>query len=182
MARPYSMDLRERAVARVQAGESVRVIARALSISPSSVVKWAPRFRATGSAAAGKMGGHRPRLLAGEHADFLRERIAQGGFTLRRLVAELAARGLKVDYRTVWSFVRSEGLSFKKKPFCQVSKTGRTSPASGRAGKPIRGGSIRGGSSSSMRPGPRPTWLHCADGVCAERGSTPKPPTATGRR
>ena len=114
MARPYSMDLRERALARVQEGESVRVAARALSISPSSVVKWAQRFRATGSAAAGKMGGHRPRLLAGEHADFLRERIAQGGFTLRRLVAELAARGLKVDYRTVWSFVRSEGLSFKK--------------------------------------------------------------------
>src|SRR5207253_6809717 len=109
MARPYSMDLRARAIARVQAGESVRVAARALSISPSSVVKWSQRFRATGSSVAGKMGGHRPRLLAGEHADFLRERIAQGGFTLRRLVAELAARGLKVDYRTVWSFVRSEG-------------------------------------------------------------------------
>src|SRR2546430_15426890 len=72
MARPYSMDLRERAVARVQAGESVRVIARALSISPSSVVKWSQRFRATGSTAAGKMGGHRPRLLVGEHAAFPR--------------------------------------------------------------------------------------------------------------
>ena len=60
------------------------------------------------------MGGHRPRLVVGEHADFLRERIAQGGFTLRGLVAELAARGLKVDYRTVGTFVRGEGLSFKK--------------------------------------------------------------------
>jgi putative transposase len=99
MARPYSMDLRERAVARVQAGESVRVVARALSLSPSSVVKWSKRFRATGSAAAGKMGGHRPRLLVGAHAAFLRERIAQGGFTLRGLVAELADRGLKLDYR-----------------------------------------------------------------------------------
>jgi putative transposase len=114
MARPYSMDLRERAVARVQAGESVRLIARALSLSPSSVVKWSQRFRATGSAAAGKMGGHRPRLLAGERAEFLRQRIAQREFTLRGLVAELAGRGLKVDYRTVWTFVRGEGLSFKK--------------------------------------------------------------------
>lgn len=114
MARPYSLDLRERALARVQAGESVRVIARALSISASSVVKWSGRFRATGSAAAGKMGGHRPRLLVGDHAGFLRQRIAQGGFTLRGLVAELANRGLKVDYRTVWTFVRGEGLSFKK--------------------------------------------------------------------
>jgi transposase len=114
MARPYSMDLRERALARVQAGESVRVVARALSISPSSVVKWSQRFRATGSAAAGKRGGHRPRLLVGAHAAFLRERIARGDFTLRRLVAELAGHGLKVDYRTVWAFVRGEGLGFKK--------------------------------------------------------------------
>jgi transposase len=114
MARPYSMDLRERALARVQAGESVRVIASALNISPSSVVKWGQRLRATGSAAAGKMGGHRPRLLVGEHAEFLRQRIAQGDFTLRSLVAELSGRGIKVDYRTVWAFVHREGLSFKK--------------------------------------------------------------------
>jgi transposase len=115
MARPYSTDLRERAVARVQAGESVRSVAQVLNISPSSVVKWSQRFRATGSAAAGKIGGHRPRVLVGEHAAFLRERIAQGAFTLRGLVAELAGRGLEVDYRTVWSFVHGEGLSFKKK-------------------------------------------------------------------
>jgi transposase len=29
-------------------------------------------------------------------------------------VAELAERGLKVDYRTVWSFVHAEKLSLKK--------------------------------------------------------------------
>src|SRR5262249_20193190 len=49
---------------------------------------------------------HWPRVLVGEHAAFLRERIAQGGFTLRSVVAELAGRGLKVDYRTVWAFIR----------------------------------------------------------------------------
>jgi transposase len=114
MARPYSMDLRERAVARVQAGESVRFVAQVLNISPSSVVKWSQRFKATGSPAAGKMGGYRPGVLVGTHAVFLRGRIAQGDFTLRSLVAELAGRGLKVDYRTVWAFVHREGLSFKK--------------------------------------------------------------------
>ena len=70
MTRPYSMDLRERAVARVQVGESVRAVAQALSISASSVVKWSQRFKVTGSPAAGKMGGYRPRLLVGEHAAF----------------------------------------------------------------------------------------------------------------
>jgi putative transposase len=78
------------------------------------VVKWSQRFRATGSAAAGKMGGHRPRVLVGEHRSWLLERTAGAGFTLRGLVAELAERGLKVDYRTVWNFVHAEGLSFKK--------------------------------------------------------------------
>src|SRR3984893_8111873 len=104
MSRPYSMDLRERALARVQAGESVRVVARALSISPSSVVKWSQRFRATGSAAAGKMGGHRPKLLVGQHRGWLLDGIVRADFPLRGLVAELAERGVKVDYRTVWSF------------------------------------------------------------------------------
>jgi putative transposase len=82
MARPYSMDLCERAVARVQAGESVRFVAQVLNISPSSVVKWSQRVKATGSPAAGKMGGYRPRVLVGEHAVFLRRRVRQGRFHL----------------------------------------------------------------------------------------------------
>ena len=40
--------------------------------------------------------------------------MAKGDFTLRGLVAELAERGLKVDYRTMWAFAHAEGLSFKK--------------------------------------------------------------------
>jgi putative transposase len=114
MVNPYSMDLRERVIARVQAGESVRPVAAALSISVSSVVKWSQRFRATGSVAPGQMGGHRPRVIAGAQAVWLRQRIAGSAFTLRGLVPELAPRGLKVDYRTVGSFVHREDLSFKK--------------------------------------------------------------------
>ena len=36
-------------------------------------------------------------------------------FTLRGLVAELAERGMQVDYRTVWEFVHAEGLTHKKR-------------------------------------------------------------------
>ena len=36
MAKPYSMDLRERAIARLDAGESVRTVAEALSVAPSA--------------------------------------------------------------------------------------------------------------------------------------------------
>ncbi|MGO9723018.1 MAG: helix-turn-helix domain-containing protein, partial [Methylocella sp.] len=41
--RPYSNDLRERAMARVAAGETIRVVAAALRISPSCVSKWSGR-------------------------------------------------------------------------------------------------------------------------------------------
>jgi transposase len=115
MAKPYSMDLRERAMSRVEAGESVRIVAAALSIAPSSVVKWRQRHRLTGSVSPGQMGGHRPRKIVGDHATWLRKRISGPDFTSRGLVSELAERWLKVDYRTVWSFVHREGLSFKKK-------------------------------------------------------------------
>jgi transposase len=61
------------------------------------------------------MGGHKPKAIAGEHRAWLMRRIKKKDFTLRGLVAELAERGLKVDYRSVWNFVHAEKLSFKKK-------------------------------------------------------------------
>lgn len=164
MAKPYSMDLRERAVRRVGRGESVRAVADALSISASSVVKWSQRLRATGSAAPGKMGGHRRPKIAGRHRTWLLERIATAEFTLRGLVAELAGRGLKVDYRTVWKFVHAEGLSFKKRPFAPPSSKGRMSQSGAPGGRSIRAGSIPGASSSSTRRGRRPTWHRSGDG------------------
>jgi len=112
--RPYSEDLRERAVQRAEAGETIREIAAALEISPSCVSKWRKRQRETGSLAPDKIGGHKPRMLAGEHAEWLRARVAEGPFTTRGLTAELAARGIKTDRRAVWIFLHAEGLSFEK--------------------------------------------------------------------
>lgn len=114
MSKPLSMDLRERALARITAGESTRAVAAALSVAPSSVVKWSQRQRSTGSIVPGKMGGHVPPKISGEHRVWLIERTAAAPFTLRGLVIELAERGLSVDYRTMWKFVHLEGLSFKK--------------------------------------------------------------------
>ena len=114
MTRPLSKDIRDRAMARLDAGETVRGVAEALSVAPSSVVKWSLRLRATGSAAPGKIGGHVPRKIRDAQADWLRVRMADAPFTLRGLVAELAERGLRVDYRTMWAFAHAEGLSFKK--------------------------------------------------------------------
>jgi putative transposase len=115
MAKPYSTDLRERAVAAVlKEGRSRHESAARLGVAPSTVINWVRRFQETGSAAPGQMGGHKPKAICGEHADFLAGRVREGAFTLRGLAAELAERGLKVDYRSVWNFVHAEKLSFKK--------------------------------------------------------------------
>src|SRR5467141_2013957 len=66
MGRAYSLDLRERVVAAVAAGESCRSVAVTFKVSVASVVKWSQRFRATGSAAARKVGGRRPYALQGQ--------------------------------------------------------------------------------------------------------------------
>lgn len=114
MTRPYSEDLRARALARSDAGETDRTIAQALAISPSCLSKWRKLRRETGGLAPGQVGGHKPRRLSGLVADWLRERIEVGPFTTRQLAAELVARGIKTDRRAVWTFLHSEGLSFKK--------------------------------------------------------------------
>ena len=114
MTRPYSEDIRERALARADAGETVRSIAEELQISPSCVTKWKNLRRETGGISPGKIGGHKKRVLSGVNADWLRKRIRSGPFTLRKLTRELAARGVKTDVRAVWTFVHAEGLSFKK--------------------------------------------------------------------
>lgn len=77
MARAYSLDLRERIIARVQAGETVRAVAESFAISPSCVVKWTQWYRSTGSAAPGQMGGHVPDKIEGEHRQWLLERTAR---------------------------------------------------------------------------------------------------------
>jgi transposase len=116
MGKPYPLELRKRVVSAIQSGGlSCNQAAKQFGIGISTAIGWAKRLRETGSVAPGQMGGHKPKAISGEHRVWLLQRIKDGNFTLRGLVAELAARGLKVDYRSVWEFVHAEQLSFKKK-------------------------------------------------------------------
>jgi putative transposase len=118
MTRPLSNDLRERVVAAVVGGESCRSVASRFGVAVSSVVKWSQRYRATGSVAPGKMGGHRKRALE-PHRAFIMERISQTPhLTLHGLKDELASRGIRVSHNAVWLFLRREGLRFKKNVVC----------------------------------------------------------------
>ncbi len=114
MTKPYSNDLRERAVAAVVAGEKTRSVAERFGVAVSSVIKWHQRYRETGSVAPGKMGGHRKVILE-PHRDFVIEAInTTSHLTVRGLQALLATRGVEVSHHAVWTFLRREGLSFKK--------------------------------------------------------------------
>ena len=116
MSRAYSLDLRERVVAAVEKGGlSARQAAAQFGVGASTAIRWVGRVRKTGSVRPSKIGGYKPRAIAGAHRAWLLARVEEKDFTLRGLVAELAARGLKVDYRSVWTFVHDEKLSFKKK-------------------------------------------------------------------
>ena len=115
MGKPYSLDLRKRVMAAIEGGLSRNQAAKQFGVAISTAIGWMRRVETTGSFAPGKMGGHKPKGISGEHAVFLSQRVKKGDFTLRGLVAELAGRGLKVDYRSVWEFVHTEELSFKKK-------------------------------------------------------------------
>ncbi len=116
MARPYSFDLRERVVSAVESGEACRVVAVRFGVAVSSVVKWSQRYRMTGSVAPGKMGGHRRRVFE-PHRAFVVEQVRRTPhLTVRGLRDILVARGITVSRQAVWTFLRREGLRFKKNP------------------------------------------------------------------
>jgi transposase len=95
MARPLSEDIRERVVAAVAEGMSTRAVAARFGVAVSSIVKWSPRYRATGSVAP--MGGHRKRVLE-PHRAFIMEPA--------RSDTHLALHGLSRTGRT-----RGQGLA-----------------------------------------------------------------------
>ena len=92
MGKPYSEDLRKRVVAAVLTGGlSCNAAAKQFGVAISTAVGWGVRLqRQTGSVAPGKMGGHRPKAISGEHRLWVLQRTKSGDFTLRGLVAELA--------------------------------------------------------------------------------------------
>ena len=129
MGKPYSLDLRKRVVAAVETGGlSCNQAAKQFGVAVSTAILWVRRLRETGGVAPRKIGGYRPKAISGEHRIWVLERTKRD-FTLRGLVAELAERGLKVDYRSVWEFVHAENLSFKKKSVPKGAGPPRRRPA-----------------------------------------------------
>jgi len=115
MVRPYSLDLRERVVVALDAGDSCRVVASRFGLSVSSVVRWGQRYRETGSVAAGKYGGHKRHSLE-PHRELVHRLVAERpDRPVRELREALAEHGIELNPESIRRFLHAEGLSFKKK-------------------------------------------------------------------
>ncbi len=114
MPKPYSADLRQRAMALVEGGQSRRGAGKLLDLDKSTVILWVKEFRATGKQAAAAMGGRRRFALLAERDWLLARTAAAPNLTGRALRAELAVRGTKVSYDAGWRFLRDERLTFEK--------------------------------------------------------------------
>ena len=127
MARAYSLDLRERVVAAIEAGHSCRAVAQTFMVSVASVVKWSQRQRLSGSPAPQPVGGRKPYAVAREREWLLARLAEKPDLTLREVLAELHDRGIEVGYFALWHIVRRAGLRFKKRSSMRVSRIAATS-------------------------------------------------------
>src|SRR3977135_3886611 len=180
MTKPYSLDHRERVTERVAAGDSVRAVATIFTVSVASVVRWSQRLRRTGSAA--KDGG--PSGLHSQWRTGLAHGADRGRARGDRAQAHDGTRRTR-RCRQLWhdlEFHPSRGNELQKKACCRPSKIAPTWRAAARAGKNIRRGLILPVSSSSMKPGSRPTWLQSEVGARGAAGSRQRSRTVTGRQ
>jgi putative transposase len=115
MVKPHSMDLREHAMQRLATGETTYQVAAALNVAVSSVIKWAQKQRKSGSVEPGKMGGHKPFVIDGEHKTFVLDHVKRNPNTsLNDLADVLEQRGLKVHTSSISRFLQREDIQLKK--------------------------------------------------------------------
>jgi transposase len=150
----YSMDLRERVVRAVDAGEGTQEqIATRFSVSARWIRSLLSRRAATGSIAPKPNAGGRKRLIQGEAAETLRAAVKNApDASLEELRATIGFGGCLM---TVWRAIERLKITRKKSPCGPRSNSTRRSSHSGRSGSSGRRGSTRAGSSSSTRATPR---------------------------
>ena len=115
MARGYSNDLRARAVAIVEEGESAREAARLLKVGASTAIRWVERWTKTGSVEAKPGTGH-PRSPLKQHERWLLDLVAkQPDLTLAEIRQLLRReRKVKIGVTSIWRFYERHEITFKK--------------------------------------------------------------------
>jgi transposase len=126
MGRPYSLDLRERVV-EAGAATSCHQAAARFGVGIATAIRWAAAVEATGTMAARPQGRPRTSKLDA-HEAFLRGLIDwKVDITLAEMRARLLAeRDLKVGLGTLWAFLDTRDLTYKKRQPMPPSRIGGT--------------------------------------------------------
>ena len=115
MAKGYSNDLRERAVAIVEDGESAREAARLLKVAASTAIRWIDQWTTTGSVAAKPGTGHSRSPLEA-HGRWLLDLVAKEPDLTLEEIRDRLHRNKKLDVAvsSVWRFYDRHEITFKK--------------------------------------------------------------------
>ena len=115
MAKGYSKDLRERAVAIVEGGESAREAARMLDIGAATAIRWIDRWTSTGTVEAKPGTGYSKSPLK-THERWLLDLVStEPDLTLEEIRARLRReKKLAVAASSVWRFYDRHEITFKK--------------------------------------------------------------------
>ena len=114
MPRPYSTDLRERAIEAVEAGASRHEVADRFEVAPSSVINWMRRWQDEGIAAAKPSGGSVSPLE--KRANWLLTLISkQPDLTLDEVIAAMRKQRIAGSRSALSRFFIRHKITFKKK-------------------------------------------------------------------
>ena len=115
MAKGYSKDLRERAVAIVEDGESAREAARLLNIGAATAIRWIDRWTSTGTVEAKPGTGHSKSPLKAHERWLLDLVSTEPDLTLEEIRSRLLReKKLEVATSSVWRFYERHEITFKK--------------------------------------------------------------------
>lgn len=118
--KPYSQDLRQRVMARLQVGDRVKVVAQRYNVDPRTVERWRVRQREEGHVRPHPIPG-RPRKLDAAQEQRLAEQSDQhADETLAQHTQRLAQeQQLQVSRQTVGRALLRQGRTRKKDAVCQ---------------------------------------------------------------
>ena len=128
MVKPFSMDLRSRVVAAIEAGESHRAVAKRFFLGVSTVGHWYRRKQRTGSIAPAQMGPPEGSKLDAHEGLILGLVEDQKDITLHEIADRLEAEcGMRVVPQTIWYWLDRRGITYKKRQRMRRNRSARTS-------------------------------------------------------
>jgi transposase len=128
MAKPLSMDLRERVLACIGGGVSGRQAGERFGVSAASVSRWRTRQREQGDAQPRAQGGDRKSHRIDAHqATIMTLLEAAPDLTIEELRNSMSEQGLSFGYGTIRRFFERHKITRKKRPPMPQNRIARMS-------------------------------------------------------